>query len=109
LSIFGGSRLSLSAKEMSESVQAVTDAIHAVVPLVKQYTDRYPAFRETGKRMIDAWAQGIEDIKPDAKPGKSSPAPLRERAGLSDETGKDKIRKKNSYKNADGIFSHKAR
>jgi len=59
------------------------------------------------KRMLDAWAQGLEDIRPDAKPGRSVPAPLREQAGLSDSNGPERRKEINPYASPDGAFSHK--
>ncbi|MDB5837178.1 MAG: Protein hipA, partial [Caballeronia sp.] len=59
--------------------------------------------------MLDAWAQGLEDIRPDAKPGKSTPALLREQAGFSNPDGLKHRKETNPYASPDGAFSHKAR
>jgi serine/threonine-protein kinase HipA len=109
LTLYGGGRLALSGADMSACVAQVTEAVQKVVPMVAKYAVQYPEFREIGKRMLNAWAQGLEDIKPDAKPGKSVPAPLREQAGLSDEGGRVKRKKANPYASPDGAFGHKAR
>ncbi len=84
LTQYGGGRLALSGADMSACVAQVTKAVQKVVPMAAKYAAQYPEFREIAKRMLNAWAQGLEDIKPDAKPGKSVPAALREQAGLSD-------------------------
>ncbi|MBN3761313.1 type II toxin-antitoxin system HipA family toxin [Burkholderia sp. Ac-20365] len=107
LANYGGARLGLSKGDMTDSFDRVAAAIHAVSPLVAEFAGRYPDFREVGKRMLDAWGAGIEDIKLDAKPGKSTPAPLRQRMGMS--CPKDDRKKANPYVNADGAFSHKSR
>jgi len=110
---YGGARLSLSSADMAACVAQVTDAVRRVVPMVSEYANRYPEFRQIAKRMLNVWAQGLEDIKPDAKPGKlapaSAPTPLREQAGLSDEAGLAKRIKANPYVNPDGPFGHKSR
>ena len=106
---YGGARLSLSPTDMNAALEQVVSAVQKVLPLVSAYTDRYPEFRNVGKRMLEAWARGLEDIKPDAKPGKGVPAPLREQAGLS-ETHSDVRRKTdNPYIDPNGPFGHKSR
>lgn len=105
---YGAARLSLSKQEMMGAYEQIVYAVQQVIPLVSHYAERYPDFREVAKRMLDAWDQGIEDIKPDATPGKSEPAPLREQAGMSDPTPVSK-KKGNPYVNPDGAFGHKAR
>lgn len=67
---YGAARLSLSPTNMRAALKQVASAVKKVVPLVSEYAYRYPEFREVGGRMLDTWMQGLEDIKPDAKPGK---------------------------------------
>jgi len=109
LAQYGGARLNLSSADMAACMGQVTQAIRKVVPLVSEYADRYPEFREIAKRMLDAWAQGAEDIKPDARLGKTEPAPLREQAGLSGQNDLVSRKKTNVYVDPDGAFGHKAR
>jgi len=109
LTAYGGSRLGLSKTDMGEAVERVTAAVHQVTTRVSEYAHRYPMFREVAKRMLDAWACGLENIKPDAKPGKSTPAPLREQMGMSDPDGPVTRKEANPYANPDGAFSHKSR
>jgi serine/threonine-protein kinase HipA len=106
---YGGARLSLSPTDMNAALEQVVSAVRKVIPLVSEYADRYPEFREVGKRMLDAWAQGLEDIKPDAKPGKGVPAPLRQQAGLSDMRSDVRRKAANPYVAPDGPFGHKSR
>lgn len=77
--------------------------------MVSDLADKYPNFREVAKRMLDAWACGLEDIKPDAKPGKYKPVPLREQMGMSDPDPAGARKDANPYANPDGAFSHKSR
>jgi serine/threonine-protein kinase HipA len=109
LQAYGGARLGLSKTDMGEAIERVTAAVHQVTPTVSEFADRYPAFREVATRMLDAWACGLEDIKPDARPGKYKPAPLREQMGMSDPNPAAARKEANPYANADGAFSHKSR
>jgi serine/threonine-protein kinase HipA len=94
---------------MSDCVGQVTRAVHAVTPLVADYARQYEGFREHAKRLLDVWAVGLEDIKPDAKPGNSVPAPLREQMGLSDPDEPQRKKRANPYANPDGAFGHRSR
>nr|WP_244323082.1 type II toxin-antitoxin system HipA family toxin [Paraburkholderia dipogonis] len=106
---YGGARLSLSPTDMNAALEQVVGAVQKVLPLVSVYTDRYPEFRNVGKRMLEAWARGLEDIKPDAKPGKGVPAPLREQAGLSETRSGMRRKADNPYIDPNGPFGHKSR
>jgi serine/threonine-protein kinase HipA len=77
--------------------------------VIRQYASTHPGFREVAKRMLDAWACGLEDIKPGARPGKTAPAPLREQMGMSGHDPAARRKQPNPYANADGAFSHKSR
>jgi serine/threonine-protein kinase HipA len=109
LALFASSRLSLGSADIREAIERVSAALHQVTPMVSAYAERYPAFREVGKRMLDAWACGLEDIQRNAKPGKTTPAPLREQMGMSDADRAAARKEANPYANPDGAFSHKAR
>jgi serine/threonine-protein kinase HipA len=106
---YGGAWLGLNATDMTDSVERVTAAVHGALPVVRECADRFPGFQEIAERMLDAWAQGLEDIRPDAKSAKSVPALLREQAGFSDRNGFERRKEPNPYANPDGAFSHKAR
>lgn len=106
---YGATRLSLSPTDMNAALEQVAGAVQRVVPLVREYTDRYLEFREVGERMLGAWAQGIEDIKPDARPRKGVPAPLREGGGLADSHSHIRRKADNPYIDPDGPFGHKSR
>jgi serine/threonine-protein kinase HipA len=109
LTQYGGGRLHISGADIAACMAQVTEAVHKVLPTIVEYAERYPDFREIAKRMLKAWSQGLEDIKPDAKPGKTTPAMLQEQVGLSDEDGMAKRKKANPYANPDGAFGHKSR
>lgn len=109
LAAYGGGRLGLSRADMNEARERVSRAVHKVVPMVAEYAERYPSFRQIAKSMLDVWACGLEDIKPDAKPGKGVPAPLREQMGMSADDSPTQRKEGNPSANIDGAFSHKAR
>ncbi|WP_322012871.1 type II toxin-antitoxin system HipA family toxin [Paraburkholderia sp. J12] len=109
LETYGGSRLLLSKAERDDARDQVTRAVLAVTPMVAEYAQRYPQFYEVAKRMLDAWGAGLEDIKPDAKPGNTVPVPLREQMGMSDPNAAARRKLANPYASPDGAFNHKAR
>lgn len=109
LAAYGSARLGLTQADMSEARKRITSAIHKVTPMVAEYAQRHPSFHEVAKSMLDAWGSGLEDIKPDAKPGHTVPVPLRELVGMSDADPAARRKEANPYANADGAFSHKSR
>ncbi|SAK53819.1 HipA domain-containing protein [Caballeronia calidae] len=106
---YGGVRLSLSASEMTAALEQVESAVLKVLPLVREHADRYAEFREVGQRMLDAWVQGVEDIKPDAKPRKGNAVPLQEQGAPSRPRPGKRRKTVNPYVASDGPFGHKAR
>ncbi|SAK66326.1 HipA domain-containing protein [Caballeronia calidae] len=106
---YGGVRLGLSGSEMTAALEQVESAVLKVLPLVKEYADRYLEFRDVGQRMLDAWVQGVEDIKPDTKPIKGNAAPLQEQAAPSRSRSGKRRKAVNPYVASDGPFGHKAR
>jgi serine/threonine-protein kinase HipA len=46
-----------------ERVERICEAIVQVTPQVVEATKRYPAFRETGKRMLHAWNDGMNSLR----------------------------------------------
>ncbi|WP_322048317.1 type II toxin-antitoxin system HipA family toxin [Paraburkholderia sp. J67] len=109
LATYGGARLGLSKADTNECLAQVVHAVHTVTPLVAEYAQRHQDFREHAKRLLDIWAIGLEHIKPDAKPGKSVPAPLREQMGLSDPDDVQRTKQTNPYSNPDGPFGFRSR
>ena len=109
LATYGGARLGLSKADMDKARERIASAVHKVTPMVAKYVERYPSFREVAKSMLDAWGGGLEDIKPDAKPRKIIPVPLREQTGMSDPEQAARHKGANPYANVDGAFSYKSR
>lgn len=106
---YGAVRLSLTAPQMAACVEEVSTAITQTAPLVRQYADEYPVFREIGKCMIAAWGAGALDITPTITAKARAADQLRTSVGLSDETPPPKKKKKNPHGSPDGAFSHKVR
>jgi serine/threonine-protein kinase HipA len=109
LAAYGGARLGLSKADMDEARERITNAVHKVVPMVEAYASSHPSFREVAKAMLNAWGCGLEDIKPDAKPGKTAPASLCEQMGMSDPDPAARRKEANPHANVDGAFSYKSR
>ncbi|MDY7540708.1 hypothetical protein QN372_20360 [Undibacterium sp. RTI2.1] len=48
-------RLSLLSRDLDEAENSISRAIGQTLPLVSTMIERYPYFRETGKRMLIEW------------------------------------------------------
>lgn len=44
-------------------VQAISDAVADVGPLVRQAMQQHPGFEDLGKRMLLAWADGVQGLR----------------------------------------------
>jgi serine/threonine-protein kinase HipA len=107
---YGGERLSLSATDMNAARAQVVSAVNKVLPLVRDYAERYQEFRDVGRRMLDIWIQGLEDIKSDAKPKKGVlPSSREQGAPPQPPTSRDRPKAANPYIDSNGPFGHKAR
>ncbi len=53
----------ISPKEQQQLVQAISDAVADVAPLVRQAMVQHPAFEDIGKRMLMAWAEGVQGLR----------------------------------------------
>lgn len=109
LADYGAAWLGLDAEDLRDGVTAIRQAVEQVLPRVDAFANRFPGFRETAKQMVDAWAEGLGDIAPDARPGRSQAVALRGQTALSDLREAEPLREKNPYRNPDGAFGHKAR
>ena len=104
---FATQRLSLSAPIRAAALASVSSALQATFPEIQVFAEKYPHFRETGKRMVDEWEKGIAGIQSTASARVQPPGEVRAALGMSDP---DPARKfPNAYVNPDGAFSHKAR
>jgi serine/threonine-protein kinase HipA len=104
---FATQRLNLSAKTCAEALASVTRSLRATFPEIQAYAEKFPHFRETAKRMVDEWEEGIAGIQPTAFARVSPPGEVRAFLGMSDPNPTSKA--PNPYTNPDGAFSHKAR
>lgn len=58
LSYFG-----IPAREQKEIMEKISDAVSEVGPVVRDMMDRIPEFRDTGKRILSAWREGIDTLR----------------------------------------------
>ena len=60
---FIAATLGIQPKEQQRLVQAISDAVADVGPLVRQAMQQHPAFEDVGKRMLLAWAEGVQGLR----------------------------------------------
>ena len=60
---FIAATLGIQPKEQQHLVQAISDAVADVGPLVRQAMTQHPAFEDIGKRMLMAWAEGVQGLR----------------------------------------------
>ena len=53
----------IQPKEQQHMVQAISDAVADVAPLVRQAMAQHPGFEDVGKRMLLAWAEGVRGLR----------------------------------------------
>jgi serine/threonine-protein kinase HipA len=53
----------IQPKEQSQMVEAISDAVAEVGPLVRQAMAQHPGFEGIGKRMLMAWAEGVQGLR----------------------------------------------
>ena len=53
----------IQPKEQQHMVQAISDAVADVGPLVRQAMAQHPGFEDVGKRMLIAWADGVHGLR----------------------------------------------
>ena len=53
----------IQPKEQQHMVQAISDAVADVVPQVRQAMAQHPGFEDIGKRMLLAWAEGVQGLR----------------------------------------------
>lgn len=104
---FAIQRLNLSTQTCAAALSSVTDALQATFPEIQACAEKFPHFRETAKRMVDEWEQGIAGIQPTASSRLRPSGEVRAFLGMSEASQTSKAI--NPYVNPDGAFSHKAR
>jgi hypothetical protein len=50
-------------REQSEMLERISDSVADVVPLVRSKMSDLPEFKDTGKRMLLAWQEGINGLR----------------------------------------------
>ncbi|MBA4263382.1 MAG: type II toxin-antitoxin system HipA family toxin, partial [Comamonadaceae bacterium] len=53
----------IQPKEQQHMVQAISDAVADVGPLVRRSMAQHPGFEDIGKRMLMAWAEGVQGLR----------------------------------------------
>jgi serine/threonine-protein kinase HipA len=53
----------IAAKEQTRMVEAISDAVADVAPLVRNAMTTHPAFADIGKRMLLAWSEGVQGLR----------------------------------------------
>jgi serine/threonine-protein kinase HipA len=53
----------IQPKEQQYMVQAISDAVADVAPQVRQAMAQHPGFEDIGKRMLMAWAEGVQGLR----------------------------------------------
>ncbi len=103
LRLLGSNRLSLLARDLDEVEQTIHQSIGQVMPVLLEMIERYPYFRETGKRMLLEWTAGKQDITAGAKKRVRIESDVLDEMKLSDV----KTQKKKSTPNQDSPFKMK--
>jgi serine/threonine-protein kinase HipA len=78
LSRFITANLGIPEKEQRVMVERISDAVADTAPAVREKMDSLADFRETGKRMLAVWSEGVNSLRDSQmyslSPWKSSPA-----------------------------------
>jgi serine/threonine-protein kinase HipA len=53
----------IQPKEQQHMLQAISDAVADVGPQVRQAMAQHPGFQDIGKRMLTAWAEGVQGLR----------------------------------------------
>ena len=60
---FIAATLGIQPKEQGQMVEAISDAVADVGPLVRQAVAQHPGFADVGKRMLMAWTEGVQGLR----------------------------------------------
>jgi len=63
LSKFIAATLGIPLREQSEILERISDSVADVVPLVRSKMSDLPEFKDTGKRMLLAWQEGVNGLR----------------------------------------------
>ena len=53
----------IQPKEQAQMLEVISDAVADVGPLVRQAMAQHPGFEDIGKRMLMAWAEGVQGLR----------------------------------------------
>jgi serine/threonine-protein kinase HipA len=53
----------IQPKEQQHMVQAISDSVADVAPLVRQAMAQHQGFEDIGKRMLLAWSEGVNELR----------------------------------------------
>ena len=53
----------IQPKEQAQILEAISDAVADVGPQVRQAMAQHPGFQDIGKRMLMAWAEGVQGLR----------------------------------------------
>ena len=96
-------RLSLISRDLDEAESSIHHAMDQTLPLVSKMIERFPYFRETGKRMLVEWDNGKQDITLGARKRVRSETTVLDEMKLSDV----KVQKKKNASHIDSPFKMK--
>lgn len=63
LQAFITATFNIQPKEQQQMVEAISDAVSAVAPMVRQAMHQHPGFVDVGKRMLLAWSEGVQGLR----------------------------------------------
>jgi serine/threonine-protein kinase HipA len=63
LGAFITSTFGVAQREQKEIVERISDAVADSAPAVRELINRLPGFKDTGKRMLSAWGEGVRVLR----------------------------------------------
>ena len=57
------SNFGIPQREQKQMVERISDAVADVAPAVRQLIERLPGFKDTGKRMLATWSEGVNGLR----------------------------------------------
>ena len=63
LARFITAKFGIAEKEQREMVERISDAVADTAPAVREKMDSLAGFRDTGKRMLGAWSEGVNSLR----------------------------------------------
>ena len=63
LSKFAAATFGIPPREQSLILESISDAVSTTAPAVREMMDRYPDFRDLGKRMLLTWQEAVSGLR----------------------------------------------